>query len=199
MFVPSNLLRAVVEPAEGGGSAPTAPAPSAPTPADVAAATARTAPNTSDTAPAPAPSDDEPDSEGRGSKREVLADLARERDKRQALQEELAALKESQAGGEAELRAQLEDQRKLIDGLLAEKAEAARKADIDAALSAANLPAEMAARLKGDTREELEADAKALAEVLGFDRKPVDPSQGQGSQTPETRSLADALRAHYEK
>ena len=202
MKVRNQRLRFIVDPAAGGGSAESAPATPAPTPADVAAKTTATEREKSaDKADesTPAPSAEEPDSEGRGSKREVLADLARERDKRQALQEELTALKETRAGGVAELQAQLAEQKKLIDGLLAEKAEVARKADIEAALTAAKLPAEMAARLKGDTREELEADAKALAEVLGFDRKPVDPAQGKGSATPEARTLEAALRAHYDK
>ena len=66
----------------------------------------------------------------------------------------------------------------------------ARKADIEAALTAAKLPAEMTARLKGDTREELEAVAKAQAEVLGFNAL----AQGK-TLHPKTRALADALRA----
>jgi hypothetical protein len=66
------------------------------------------------------------------------------------------------------------------------------------AAAAAKLPPAMADRLRGETKEELAADAKAMAESLGFDRSAVDPSQGKGSSGPMTHhSLADALSAHY--
>lgn len=66
-------------------------------------------------------------------------------------------------------------------------------------VAAAKLSAEMADRLRGDTAEELAADAKKLAETLGFDRAPVDPSQGKGAdgQALKPASLGASIRAHY--
>lgn len=66
------------------------------------------------------------------------------------------------------------------------------------AAAAANLPASMADRLRGETPEELTADAKALAASIGYDRGPIDPSQGKGSAGNHSpRSLSDAFSAHY--
>ena len=66
------------------------------------------------------------------------------------------------------------------------------------AAAAANLPASMADRLRGETPEELAADAKALAESIGYDRRAADPSQGKGSAGNHSpRSLSDAFSAHY--
>lgn len=115
---------------------------------------------------------------GRGSKTQVLADLAKERDKRQILDKENAALKARLAALEAQI------------------AEQQRQAAVAEALKTAGLPADLAGRLQGSTPEELVADAKALATALG--EPPVDPSQGQhasGRATP--RSLTEALRNHY--
>ena len=143
------------------------------------------------------------DPNGRGSKSQVLADLAKERDKRQAFEEENAALKTRLAEFE---RAQMTEQEKTaadlktaqdrVAVLEAQIAEQQRQAVVAAALKTAGLPADLAGRLQGSTPEELAADAKALAAALG--EPPVDPSQGQhagGKATP--RSLTEALRNHY--
>lgn len=62
----------------------------------------------------------------------------------------------------------------------------------------AGIPEGMAPRLSGTNRDEITADAKALAESIGYDRGPVDPSQGKGTAGgPAHRSLGDALSAHY--
>lgn len=61
----------------------------------------------------------------------------------------------------------------------------------------AGLPAEMEGRLQGETAEELEADARKLAEVLGFDRRAVDPSQARTNKGAIAASLSEALRNHY--
>ena len=140
---------------------------------------------------------------GRGSKTQVLADLAKERDKRQILDKENAALKARLAEFE---RAQMTEQEKTaadlktaqdrVAALEAQIAEQQRQAAVAEALKTAGLPADLAGRLQGSTPEELAADAKALAAALG--EPPVDPSQGHhagGRATP--RSLTDALRNHY--
>lgn len=55
------------------------------------------------------------------------------------------------------------------------------------------LPEGMADRLKGKTREELEADAKSLAQVLGA--RATDPTQGQGGGVNTRRSIGDVIAA----
>lgn len=148
-------------------------------------------------------SDGDGDPNGRGSKTQVLADLAKERDKRQTLDKENAALKARLAEFE---RAQMTEQEKTaadlktaqdrVAALEAQIAEHQRQAAVAEALKTAGLPADLAGRLQGSTPEELVADAKALAAALG--EPPVDPSQGQhagGKMTP--RSLTEALRNHY--
>ena len=190
-------LRSIAEDAHAGGSASPEASPSVPTPAEVAARTTKSAApaSPSDSSAKDAPADEDEDSHGRGSKREVLADLARERDKRQALQEEVKILKEDYERF-SKAAAQVEEYKKRLEALEAEKTAQTRQADIDAALTAAKLPAEMAERLRGETREELEADAKALAEALGI-RQPIDPAQGKGAAHVSTNSLAEAFRSHY--
>lgn len=146
---------------------------------------------------------DSGDPNGRGSKSQVLADLAKERDKRQAFEEENTALKARLAEFE---RAQMTEQEKTaadlktaqdrVAALEAQIAEQHRQAAVAEALKTAGLPADLAGRLQGSTPEELVADAKALAAALG--EPPVDPSQGHhagGKTTP--RSLTEALRNHY--
>ena len=143
------------------------------------------------------------DPNGRGSKSQVLADLARERDKRQAFEEENVALKARLAEFE---RAQMTEQEKTaadlktaqdrVAALEAQIAEHQRQAAVAEALKTAGLSADLAGRLQGSTPEELVVDAKALAAALG--EPPVDPSQGHhagGRATP--RSLTEALRNHY--
>lgn len=152
-------------------------------------------------------SDDDADEDpnARGSKPRVLADLARERDRRQASEAENAELK---AKLEQFERAQMSEQERKdadlakalerIKELEAEKEAQEHKEMVMAAVTAANLPAEMADRLKGETADELATDAKKLAETMGFDKTPIDPSQGKntGGKT-QARTLSDALRDHY--
>jgi len=146
---------------------------------------------------------DSGDPNGRGSKTQVLADLAKERDKRQTLDKENAALKARLAEFE---RAQMTEQEKTaadlktaqdrVAALEAQIAEQHRQAAVAKALKTVGLPADLAGRLQGSTPEELAADAKALAAALG--EPPVDPSQGQhAGGKPAPRSLTEALRNHY--
>lgn len=148
-------------------------------------------------------SDSDGDPNGRGSKTQVLADLAKERDKRQTLDKENAALKARLAEFE---RAQMTEQEKTaadlktaqdrVAALEAQIAEQHRQAAVAEALKTAGLSADLAGRIQGSTPEELVADAKALAAALG--EPPVDPSQGQhAGGKPAPRSLTEALRNHY--
>lgn len=144
-----------------------------------------------------APKGEETDTAGRGSKREVLSDLAKERDKRQAAEADLAEAKKATA----ELETLTTERDKLLEKV-AEYEQAAQKnqreADIKAALAESKLPAEMADRLRGTTPEELLADAKKLAADLGYDRRPADPFQGTGTGGKTTAtSLGGAIGAHY--
>lgn len=144
--------------------------------------------------------------EGRGSKRAVLGDLAKERDKRQAAEAERDELKKQLDAIAEKDMAELEraekdrdELQKRLEALEKEKAEAERQRVVDAALKKAGLPAEMAGRLQGETEEELTADAAKLAEALGFDRRPVDPSQARSNRGGSAASLAEALRNHFNK
>lgn len=49
------------------------------------------------------------------------------------------------------------------------------------ACRAANLPDTMAAHLTGTTPDEITASARAMSAAIGYDRGPVDPSQGRGT------------------
>lgn len=147
-------------------------------------------------------SEDNPD--GRGSKRAVLGDLARERDKRQAAEAERDELKKQLDVIAEKDMTELEKAQKQRDELQTrlaelekEKADAERKRMIAGVLKKAGLPAEMEGRLQGETAEELEADARKLAEVLGFDRRAVDPSQARTNKGAIAASLSEALRNHY--
>lgn len=144
------------------------------------------------------------DPKGRGSKEAVLADLARERDKRQAAEARLAELeaaeKERQREGMTEAEKAMAD----LEALRSEHAEAVAKlAAIEherqrAAVAAElQIPAAMAGRIQGETPEEMRADAKKLAEALGPYSGPSDPSQGHGRATKVAANLTEALNAHY--
>ena len=158
----------------------------------------------------PSPGDDEEDNpDGRGSKRAVLKDLAAERDKRQAaeaardeLQERLDAIDREKMTDLERTQADLEKANARIAELEAAATAREREQLVSKVLTEAKLPAEMADRLRGETEEELAADAKTLAEAFGFDRKPVDPSQGQGTQravTPMTLQQATDARLNIQR
>ncbi|MFA7302062.1 MAG: hypothetical protein WC069_07155 [Candidatus Shapirobacteria bacterium] len=61
-----------------------------------------------------------------------------------------------------------------------------------------NLPPELASRLKGETLEELEADAKALAELLPKPQaphvNPTNPGGGASGETPDQKRIRLGLR-----
>lgn len=49
------------------------------------------------------------------------------------------------------------------------------------ACRAVNLPDTMAAHLTGTTPDEITASARAMSAAIGYDRGPIDPSQGRGT------------------
>lgn len=145
----------------------------------------------------------------RGGHRAVLADLARERDKRQeaeaARDEYKARLDEIDKANMTELertQSELAEAHEQIAALKQEQAQQARQQMVAKVLADVKLPAEMADRLRGETEEELAADAKTLAEALGFDRKPIDPTQTQGGHrtgTPMTLQQATDARLNIKR
>lgn len=132
--------------------------------------------------------DDDEDSneEGRGSKRAVLADLARERKKRHAAEDRIAELEEA-AKGHTDSSEQIKKLEEQVNGLIAER----RKLHVAKALADAGLPAEMADRVKGDTLEELQADAEEVAKLFRSSGG-SDPTQGRGGE-PKPTTFLDAL------
>ncbi|MEU0081373.1 hypothetical protein ABZY58_26025 [Micromonospora tulbaghiae] len=133
-----------------------------------------------------------------GDKRAILADLAKERDKRQALEKqlgELAPLKQiaellggkPTGDGKTDLEQLTERLSKHEEDLATEK-QARWRAEIAASKG---LTLQQAARLQGSTREEMEADAAELLTLFpappAGPRNPApDPTQGsRGAQPPD--------------
>lgn len=129
---------------------------------------------------------DDGDEDGRGSKRAVLADLARERKKRHAAEDRIAELEEAVKGhaSSSEQITKLEEQ---VNGLIAER----RQLHVAKALADNGLPAEMADRVKGETLEELQEDAKEIAKLFRSSGG-SDPTQGRGGE-PKPATFFDAL------
>jgi hypothetical protein len=159
--------------------------------------------------PTPTPAPSPPQDAGKGSERAVLADLAKERDKRQALEKqiaELAPLKQIAdiiTGGqklpEGKSEAQLLNERlEKYEADLASEREARWRAEVAAEKG---LTAQQAARLRGATRDELVADADELLSLFPATspgpRTPApDPSQGArgGQPGPDLQAQIDAAR-----
>lgn len=150
--------------------------------------------------------DDEGDPNGRGSKRAVLEDLSRERDKRQAVEAQLA---EVQAKLQEFERAQMSDVQKAVadrDSALSKVAELEkqlaqvhRQAAVKEAVAKYGIPAAMADRLRGSTSEEILADAAEMAKAGGFGAQALDPSQGKTSEKTKLSytNLNEAIGARY--
>lgn len=113
---------------------------------------------------------------GEGGKKALQEERKRARD----LNKSLAALRESYEA----LKGERDEARKAAEAAAAERDALKLTNERFAVAAAAGLPPVWADRLKGTTREELEADAKALAEMLpkGVGAVlPPDPSQGASS------------------
>lgn len=162
----------------GEGEPATAPAtdppPTAPTPA----------PPTPTPAPAPAaPAKPAEDTGGKGGKEAVLADLAQVRAENKAMREQFARLGAA-LGVEAQPKGKT-DIEQLTERIAAQEARAAA-AEIRALRAEVaqekGLPAKLAARLNGATKEELAADADELLSLIPAGEKPAD---GTPSATPD--------------
>lgn len=114
--------------------------------------------------------------DGKGGKDAVLADLAKERDQRQALQQTVEQMKADQAKQAQAMAAAfgLKPEETSVDALAAQ----VKQMQTDLATSRTTslrqqvaldkrLPPELAARLVGTTEQELAADADALLELMG--------------------------------
>ncbi|MEJ6019868.1 capsid assembly scaffolding protein Gp46 family protein [Corynebacterium sp. H113] len=143
--------------------------------------------------------------DGRGSKQAVLADLARERDKRQELEAKIAEFekaeeerKRSEMTELEKLQADLEKERAEKEKMLAELSKRDLARTRDELASEFNIPAAMAGRITGGTPEEMRADAEALAKALGPYNGPSDPSAGRGNGTSKPATLEAAIAAKYQ-
>lgn len=189
-------LRFIIDPGDNaGGGTPPAPTPDpAPSSEDHSGEDSGTDPPaggdaTGDQGTGDGKSDDAADSA------DLVAKLTAERDE---LQAKIAAHEREQMTEAEKIAADRDAAVKRAEDAEAALAAATRAKLVADAAAAAKLPATMADRLRGETPEELAADAKAMAESLGYDRGPVDPSQGQGSAGAQShRSLTDAFSAHY--
>ncbi len=126
--------------------------------------------------------------------------IAAERKRADALDKELKAFRlEAETRANAEL-SELERVKKENETLTKAQTEAAMKAiRLEVALEK-GLPANLAARLVGDDRESIEADADALSELVGSTKPAtprVDPSQGtkpSGSSSDPAQIFAQFLK-----
>lgn len=178
---------------------------------------AMTQPTTEPTAPPPGepeptptlPAVDPSSGDRKGGDRAILADLAKERDKRQALEQQLAELSplkkladlirggEKPADGKSEVDL-LNERFATYEKDLAAERLARWRAEV---AQEKGLTVAQAARLQGASRDELAADADALAELFptapAVARTPApDPTQGARSTGPAD---LDALIADAEK
>lgn len=153
-------------------------------------------------------SDDEEEGENpaaRGSKQSVLADLAKERDKRQSVEAQrdelaakVAAFERAQMTEAEKAAADLKELETKYSDAVAKIAAYERKAALAEISAEFKIPAAIADRIQGETPEQMRADAQALAKSLGPYTGPSDPSAGQGGGKPApAASLDAALAAHF--
>lgn len=135
---------------------------------------------TQDTAPqdTPAPETGQPDDNGKGGKDAVLADLAKERSAKKAAERQLSEL--------TKRLQEFEDRDKTESQKLTERAEMAErelnKTRAEALRArvglAKGLPADLVERLRGETEDELSADADSLLALVTPGRPRGDVDQG---------------------
>lgn len=149
------------------------------------------APTPTPAPPAPAPAPPAPktaDDGGRGGKDAILADLAKERDARKVLEGQMAKL--AAAFGVEATKSGKTDLDALTERVAAQEARAAA-AELRAMRAEVaqdkQLPAGLAGRLVGTTKEELAADADALLALLpaAAGEKPADTPAPTGETPPE--------------
>lgn len=171
-----------------------------PTPGDPAP-TPTAAPPTPQPAPTPTPGDPAPDDKPLGPGGEKA--LAAEREARKALEKQIAALAPLQkiaealgagtpaAGGKSEVEL-LNERFSQYEKDITDERNARWRAEVAAEKE---LPAALAARLQGATREELAADAdalKALMPPVGNGKPAPDPTQGARGPVDIDAQIRDA-------
>ncbi|MCM1011907.1 hypothetical protein [Brevibacterium sp. XM4083] len=132
-----------------------------------------------------------------------LKALQSERDARKHAEKENADLKAKIQAFEDANKSQAEkdaEEREKLQKANTENASLVLKYQV---AEAKGLSLSAAQRLKGSTKEELEADADELKTILGQATPPPPPtpqpdrSQGSGSDKPKPKNLADAVTQHY--
>lgn len=132
-----------------------------------------------------------------------LKALQSERDARKQAEKENADLKAKIQAFEDANKSQAEkdaEEREKLQKANTENASLVLKYQV---AEAKGLSLSAAQRLKGSTKEELEADADELKKILGQATPPPPPtpqpdrSQGSGSDKPKPKNLADAVTQHY--
>ncbi len=138
----------------------------------------------------PTPGPEKEPEKGAGGKDAILADLAKERDKRQALEAKLAEYEDAQ-------KTEAEKAAERLTTAERTAAEASARALRYEAAAEAGLPLNMAARLRGDTKEELLADAEELKGLVGTPGSTFGGSADAGVRKtpPQKVSPNDLLRA----
>ncbi|RSX56766.1 DUF4355 domain-containing protein [Bifidobacterium samirii] len=180
-YMRMHAIRPIEDPAAAGGSDPGDPNGGDPDPA--------------------APAGHDPDDPlGEGGMKALKA----ERETNRQLKAQIAQLAEQVKAFEDKDKTEAQKQAEALQAATATAAEATLKATRYEVAAAKGIPLDAAARLRGATREEMEADADDLLRLLDPDRgegrnpdppKP-DPSQGKGGD-PRPSSLADAISRHY--
>ena len=120
-----------------------------------------------------------------------IKELNKENEKRRRQQDEAEKAALAEQGKFKELFEQSQSELNALRNELAAKERAIAVRDV---ASEFNLPAELAARLKGDSIDELRADAKELAKFAQPRREPP-PSEAQRSGAPQPGVLDDSRRA----
>lgn len=128
--------------------------------------------------------------------------LKAEREANKQLKAQIAELNDKVKAFEDKDKSESEKQAERIGELEKTSASAIRKATQYEVAAAKGIPLSLATRLRGETKEEMEADAEELLPLInqGKPRKPnpkSDPSQGQGG-APKPASLSDAISMHYQ-
>lgn len=128
-----------------------------------------------------------------------------------ALHDERTARKEAEKAARSAAEGLAKTKQQLDEALANLAAEQAARTNAELALVkrdaalAAGLPHEMANRLQGSTKEEIEADAKALAETLGakpghpHNILPPNPNQGKDTGTSSAASGVEEGRDLYRR
>lgn len=137
------------------------------------------------TGQAPPPSGQEPGGEAAMTLEQALAALERTRREHAGTRSRLTTLERQQQEADAAKLSELEKAQKESTALKAQLAQRDH-ADLQREVAAeVGLPAQMASRLQGATREELQADAKALAKLIpaaaeqpaAFGANPANPAR----------------------